>query len=121
MSSNSLIELAKYQRKLAALQKAVAKQQSALLALPSKFGFKSVKELIKALRDAAKSGGKSPKGAAKSAGTRKRAVITAETKAKVKSLVGAGKTGAEIAKTLGISIPSVANIKRELGLVKKRD
>ena len=31
-----------------------------------------------------------------------------------------GKTGGEIAKAIGISLPSVQNIKKELGLVKKR-
>ena len=31
-----------------------------------------------------------------------------------------GKTGGEIAKSLGISLPSVQNIKKALGLVKKR-
>ena len=51
---------------------------------------------------------------------RKRAIITADTKAQVKSLVIAGKTGGEIAKAIGISLPSVQNIKKELGLVKKR-
>jgi DNA-binding CsgD family transcriptional regulator len=38
----------------------------------------------------------------------------------VKKLVGAGKTGSEIAKSLGISLPSVQNIKKALGLVKSR-
>ncbi len=49
---------------------------------------------------------------------RKRAVITDETRAEVKRLVEAGKTGAEIAQALGISLPSVQNIKKALGLVK---
>jgi len=54
------------------------------------------------------------------AGTRTRAKITSETKDKVKALVKEGKTGAAIAKEVGISVPSVQNIKKELGLVKKR-
>jgi hypothetical protein len=45
-------------------------------------------------------------------------VITDETRAKVKALVEAGKTGAEIAAEVGISLPSVQNIKKALGLVK---
>ena len=52
--------------------------------------------------------------------TRTRAKITDETRAEVKKLVEAKKTGAEIAKTLGISLPSVQNIKKALGLVKAR-
>ena len=47
-------------------------------------------------------------------------MITAETKAKVKALTEAGKTGAEIAAAVGISVPSVQNIKKELGLTKAR-
>ncbi len=35
-------------------------------------------------------------------------------------MVEGDKTGAEIAKSLGISLPSVQNIKKALGLVKKR-
>jgi DNA-binding CsgD family transcriptional regulator len=35
-------------------------------------------------------------------------------------MVDAGKTGAEIAKELKISLPSVQNIKKALGLVKAR-
>jgi DNA-binding CsgD family transcriptional regulator len=38
----------------------------------------------------------------------------------VKAAVEAGRTGAQIAKEFGISVPSVQNIKKELGLVKKR-
>lgn len=49
-----------------------------------------------------------------------RTKITPEMKQKLKALAQAGKTGAEIAKQIGISLPSVHNIKKELGLVKKR-
>jgi hypothetical protein len=51
---------------------------------------------------------------------RKRSIITDETRASVKKLVESGKTGSQIAKTLGISLPSVQNIKKALGLVKAR-
>jgi hypothetical protein len=61
---------------------------------------------------------KAPKAAGKKRG--KRARITPELKAQVKALVEAGKTGAVIAKELGISLPSVQNIKKEFGLVKAR-
>jgi DNA-binding CsgD family transcriptional regulator len=47
-------------------------------------------------------------------------VITADTKLKVKQLVAAKKTGQEISKALKISLPSVQNIKKALGLVKAR-
>ena len=51
---------------------------------------------------------------------RKRAVITDVTRSGVKKLVEAGKTGSQISKSLGISLPSVQNIKKALGLVKPR-
>lgn len=51
---------------------------------------------------------------------RTRAVITDAIRAKVKQLVQAGKDAAEIAKAVKISQASVANIKKQLGLVKKK-
>jgi transposase len=38
----------------------------------------------------------------------------------VKKLVAAGKTGSQIAKAVGVSLPSVQNIKSALGMVKSR-
>lgn len=49
-----------------------------------------------------------------------RAVITTATRLAVKNLVFEGRTGAEIAKMVGISLPSVQNIKKALGLVKAK-
>lgn len=92
--------------------------------LPYEFGFDSLPAFIKALRSAAgarkgRRAGKAPKAA--TAGKRgKRTRLTPELKDEVKSLVAAGKTGAQIAKELGISVPSVQNIKKEFGLVKTR-
>lgn len=106
--------------KVAKLEKSIAAQLSRELALlPKKYGFKSYQDFFKAMRGAA--GGAMVSAGNKVAGKRrKRAVITADTKARVKALVHAGKTGNEIAKAVGISLPSVQNIKKELGLVQKR-
>lgn len=112
MISNSLKKIADYQKKIATLEKQMVRQKKRLLALPGKLGFKSVDELIAALRAA--QGGSGDKAAAKP--RRKRAKITAETKAQVKKLVEAGKSGSQIAKAVGISLPSVYNIKKALGL-----
>lgn len=119
MVTNKLQELAKYQKKIAALEKELGAHHRKLRALPRKFGFKSIGELIAALNVAAKAGPSTHAKAGKT-GRRKRAKITPEMKQKLKGLVEAGKTGAAIAKALGISLPSVQNIKKELGLVKKR-
>lgn len=92
--------------------------------LPYELGFDSLPAFIKALRSAA--GARKGRGAAKAPKTTatgkrsKRARLTPELKDEVKSLVQSGKTGAQIAKQLGISVPSVQNIKKEFGLVKSR-
>jgi len=113
-------------------QKIAAERVSELAALPASFGFESVAAFVKAVRAAAgrkpvkrrkarkarKAAGKAKKPAKKK--TRTRAKITDATRADVKKMVEAKKTGAEIAKALGISLPSVQNIKKPLGLVKAR-
>lgn len=128
MVSDSLKELAAAKAKVAELEEQVASElQGELRALPARFGFDSVSAFIAAVKAASgKRRGRKP-GSAKVAGgstpagkPRKRAKITDETRAEVKKLVDAGKTGNEIAKSLGISLPSVQNIKKALGLVKKR-
>jgi hypothetical protein len=119
MNPADLKKLETYKSEIARLERNLQKQNRKLAALPAKYGFKSMNDFIAALRKA----GGSVKGGVKAvaaAARRKRAVITDETKQKVKSLVGAGKTGSQIAKEVGISLPSVQNIKKELGLVKKR-
>jgi len=116
------IEIAK--AKVAELE-GFLKNQGKLARLPFDFGYADLKSFIKALKRAA---GAKPAKAAKAAkvgkakkGKRgKRARITPEVKEAVKAAVAAGKTGAVIAKELGISLPSVQNIKKEFGLVKKR-
>jgi DNA-binding NarL/FixJ family response regulator len=111
-------------------QKIVVERAAELAGLPASFGFESVAAFVKAVRAAV--GGKpvkrrkARKVAAKKPVKKKkkkartRAKITDETRAEVKKLVEAKKTGAEIAKALGISLPSVQNIKKALGLVKAR-
>lgn len=119
-------------------------REKELTSLPRQVGFESVDELIKALAPFASprlkglltggsparrrasgrvsgTGEASAHGAnASTGGKRKRARITDEMKAEVKKLVEEGKTGAEIAATVGISLPSVANIKKALGLTTTR-
>ena len=125
MTTNKMKELHAARAKLASLEKSIAEEMSKeLAALPAKFGFDSAAEFIRAVR-AATGGRKSPRrgGAAKKGkgGKRRtRAVITDETRAQVKKMVEAGKTGGQIAATLKISVPSVQNIKKALGLVKGR-
>jgi len=121
MVTDKIKALAVSKAKVAELEKSIATELNReLAALPGKYGFDSLPAFFSAVRSASR--GKLRGGRTVAAGgkRRKRAVITADTKGKVKSLVEAGKTGAEIAKAVGISLPSVQNIKKDLGLVKAR-
>jgi DNA-binding NarL/FixJ family response regulator len=120
MISDQIAKISRYKKQLASLEKNVAAILSReLAALPRKYGFGSVQEFVKAVKSASRGGFRK---AAKTSTnkTRKRAKITPEIKQKVKAMVGAGQTGGQIAKKVGISLPSVQNIKKELGLVKAR-
>lgn len=122
--SAKLKELEAARAKLLNLEEQVRSELNKELAgLPGKYGFDSAAAFIDAVRAA--TGARRGRGAAKAATggggkRRRRAVITDETRAQVKKLVDSGKTGTEIAKQVGISLPSVQNIKKALGLVKKR-
>jgi len=115
-------KLAALKKQVAALESQLSRNNKKLLKLPAKFGFKSMDAFIGALQAAA--GGRQTAlpaaKASKPTGRKPRAKITPDTKAKVKAMVGQEKTGAEIARALNISLPSVQNIKKELGLVQKR-
>ena len=125
MVTKQIKELEATKAKIATLEKSIAKRlKKELAVLPKSFGYSSLDEFVKALKAASGSkGGKRrgrPAKGAKKAKRRRRAVITDATRATVKKLVESGKTGSEIAKALRISLPSVQNIKKALGLVKPR-
>jgi DNA-binding NarL/FixJ family response regulator len=131
MVNEKLKELEALRAKTAELEQAVAAElKNELAGLSKKYGFDSAEAFIDAVRAASGSTGKrrgrpAKKAVASAPATggdkkRRRAKITDETRNEVKALVKAGKTGNEIAKTLGISLPSVQNIKKALGLVQAR-
>ncbi len=127
MLTEKFKELEEAKAKVEELEKKIAAARLAELgALPEKYGFTSFSAFVKAVKAAMSSApakkaapGKLPKAKAEKA-RRHRAVITAETRNQVKQLVEAGKTGTEIADALSISLPSVQNIKKAMGLVKTR-
>jgi hypothetical protein len=123
MLENHIKELEAAKAKVAELESAIlTERHQALIRLPAQMGYSDFEELIGALREAnrdSKATTKAKKSAAKE-GTGHRAKITDEVRAEVKQLVEAGKSGAEIATTVGVSLPSVQNIKKQLGLVKAR-
>jgi hypothetical protein len=124
MITQTLQKIAELRAQADALEAKVAAARAKELAtLPGQYGFDSAADFIAAVTTAA-AGGQGQKSAkvgvaAKPAGKkrRKRAVITDATRDEVKKLVLAGKTGGAISKEVGISLPSVQNIKKALGLV----
>jgi len=116
MIASSVKELNETKAKVAKLEQALAKE---LASLPSAYGFESLKQFVAAIKAAGGVGKRAgrPKNAA-APKTRKRATITDAIRAKVGQLLKMGKTGSQVAKALGISLPSVQNIKKALGLVK---
>jgi hypothetical protein len=127
MVTKQIKELEVTKAKMAALEKSIAKRMRRELAtLHENYGFDSLGDFIKALKGASGSGPRRkgrrgrPAKATDKVKRRKRSVITDETRTSVKKLVEAGKTGSQIAKALGISLPSVQNIKKAIGLVKAR-
>lgn len=125
MIANQIKEIEAARAKIAALEKSVeAAINKELASLPAKYGFASVQAFAQAVKAAAGGGGRG-RASAKATGAggkkrRTRAVITDATRADVKKMVEAGKSGGAIAKALKISLPSVQNIKKALGLVKPR-
>ena len=126
MTSNRIKKLAAAKAKVAALESSIAAElNAALRSLPARFGYADVHAFVAAVRAAAgsrrrfkaKSGMALPRPKVLKT-RRKRAVITDATRGEVRKLVEAGKTGTAIAKALRISLPSVQNIKKALGLVK---
>jgi len=123
MAKDKLKELERMKGKLAKLEAELAYEQALELSkIPAKYGFKSAEEFLEAVAGAVKEVGGSKKKVSEGPKSkrRRRAKITDEIKAKVVEAVKAGKTGARIAKDLGVSLPSVQNIKKAAGLVKKR-
>lgn len=119
MGHISLAELKEYRRTFRLLGKRIEKTERRLLHLPEKLGFKTLEDLIEALRNVQPQQPAS-KSKAKSNSRQKRTSLTPEIKAAVGKLVTAGETSAFAAKQMKISIASVNNIKKEFGLVRER-
>jgi hypothetical protein len=120
-----LSEKIKYQALLKArvadLERAIATDlRDELARLPRQFGFSDTASFVAALRRASSEGNGKRTPSIREGGSRKRARITDEIRSRVREMVEEGATGAVIAKRVGISLPSVHNIKSALGLVKRR-
>lgn len=119
MFSEKIKALDALKMRVAELEREIAAELNEELArLPAQFGFHDTASFIDALREAAgdRNGGhRASTGRPK---TRKRVKITDRIRSRVRQLAENGETGAAIAKRVGISLPSVQNIKKALGLVK---
>jgi hypothetical protein len=125
MVTKQIKELEATKAKIVVLEKSIAKRlHRELASLHKTYGYGSLNEFVKALKASTGAHGKTrrfkPSKSVAKAKRRKRAIINDDTRANVKKLVEAGKTGSQIAKALSISLPSVQNIKKALGLVKPR-
>jgi DNA-binding NarL/FixJ family response regulator len=127
MITQKLKELHALKAKAAALEQEIAAERAKDLAsLPAQFGFSDASAFAAAVL-AASGGRRGRRGRparanakqGREGGRKPRATVTDEMRAELKKLVKAGKTGNEIAKTLGISLPTVQNIKKALGLTRK--
>ncbi|MEO6002295.1 MAG: helix-turn-helix domain-containing protein [Opitutus sp.] len=123
MLTDKIKKLAAARASVEQLEQSLAVELNRELAgLPAQYGFDTVNAFIAAVGAASGKRRGHKAGAAKPAGVKRRtrATITDATRAKVKELVETGKTGNEIAKAVGISLPSVQNVKRALGLIGKK-
>ena len=121
--SAKVSELDAMRAKIAQLEEEIrAERQDELAQLPASFGFDSVASFAAAVRIAC---GRRPMVISVSRGSngssrRRRVTITNAMREQVRKLLRSGHTGATIASAVGISRPSVQNIKRSLGLVRRR-
>lgn len=115
-------------RRLEAAKALVARLESELVrelaGLHAHYGFRDVRTFLISVEKAAHTGGRKANARVNSlprGRKRRRTQITDDMRREVRKLVMEGKTGGEIAATVGISLPSVQNIKREAGLVQARN
>ena len=118
MSSISFVDVQKQRRKYLALEKEWRKTEGKLLDLPKRLGFDSIDSLIQALRRVSSTTSLSKRNTKPA--RRKRTMITAQIREEVKKLLLGGNSSARVASVVNISVPSVSNIKKQLGLVKPK-
>jgi hypothetical protein len=121
MISSKIKELNATKAKIAKLESEITRDlHQTLSKLHTEFGFDDVPSFIKAVKAASTTVVRRGAHIVASSTKRTRAKINAGTHAAVKKMVKAGETGAAIAAELGISLPSVQNIKKTLGLTRTR-
>jgi hypothetical protein len=118
MITDKIKALAAHRARITKLERLIEKGLPRELAtLPGMYGFTNVGLFARAVKAAASKRGRPPKTTTQ-VKRGKRVKITDAIRAKVRKLVKAGKTGSAIANSLKISLPSVQNVKKALGLVR---
>jgi len=109
MANDKIKELENYKNKIAELEAAIeAERREKLATLHETVGLTSVEELIEALQSLGASGKRG-----------KRTRITPAMKEQIGKALKDGEKGSAVARKFGVSVPTIQNIKKELGLVKK--
>ena len=115
MNNQKSEQVGLYKAKIALLEAEIKEEQKVRLTeLHKELGFESLNDLMKELKNLIGNNGNVHKRGRKK-------IITNEMKDKIVEQVVQGKKGREIAKSFGLSIASIHKIKKELGLVKKRN
>jgi len=135
MLKDKLNEIEKHKSKLASLQQALLEDLHSILGYakrsaliqelqglggPKRRKTTSRKTKKTAARKTAPRKAATKKVAAKATKRRKRTTITPQLKNDIIAAVKGGATGAAVAKQFGVSVPTVQNIKKAAGLIKKR-
>jgi type II secretory pathway pseudopilin PulG len=112
-------ELQKLEQQIAQRKQTIElARRDRLSKLHTELGLGSTIDLINELKRINNGAGVGSTGAARSGGGRRK--VDDAMREKIKSMVNDGKTGKDIAKSLGISVPTVQNVKSDLGLVRSR-
>jgi len=121
MKISTFHKMARLRAQADAIEKKWAKHRAVLLKLPTKLGYRSMKEFVAALGEINKTGSGQVSSQQQRHMSRKvRAFVTPELTSKVKEMVEKGKTGREIAENLHLATSTVQNIKTRMGLTKVR-
>ncbi len=102
-----------HKEQIARLEKElVADRRKKLVNLHKDLGYSSRKDLIDDLS--------SLRGGGAGVGRAKRVTITPELRSKIESELRAKKGATAVAREVGVSVPTVQNIKKDIGLVQSR-
>ncbi|HXB02402.1 MAG TPA: hypothetical protein VNV15_06255 [Opitutaceae bacterium] len=123
MIVETIRELAAAEKKVAWLEQRISKEMKQDLAsLPSRYGFKTVGDLARAIFQATLTK-KRRRGKKKSSLKRprkKQIVISAQIRTEIRKMLQSEKAGIAIAQGLGLSLQKIQKLRKSTGLVKNK-